>query len=219
MRNIFIYGCGGFGKEVLQIIRDLKSNNEEISCKGFIVSPEHRKSDSVQGMPVYDSFENFSNGDELIIAIGSSSDRIKVLKKIIAERPDIVFSTLIHPAAWIGHNVNIGSGAVICAGALITTDIVIGNHVHINIGCTIGHDSEVKDFATLNPSVNVSGNVTIGEGCEIGTGSILIPKIEVGDWSITGAGCVVTHDLPGNITAVGVPAKIIKQNESGWQFA
>jgi acetyltransferase-like isoleucine patch superfamily enzyme len=45
----------------------------------------------------------------------------------------------------------------------------------------------------------------------------LIPQAHVGEWSIVGAGAVVTKELPSNITAVGAPAKVIKQRDAGWQ--
>jgi acetyltransferase EpsM len=35
----------------------------------------------------------------------------------------------------------------------------------------------------------------------------------VGAWSVVGAGTVVIHDLPDGVTAVGVPAEIIKRRD------
>jgi acetyltransferase-like isoleucine patch superfamily enzyme len=112
----------------------------------------------------------------------------------------------------------LGKGSIICAGTLITTNIKIGRHVHVNIGSTIGHDSILNEYVTLNPSVNVSGNVEIGTGCEIGTGSVLIPHVKVDEWSIVGAGSVVTKSLQANVTAVGAPARVVKQREPGWHL-
>jgi sugar O-acyltransferase (sialic acid O-acetyltransferase NeuD family) len=123
---------------------------------------------------------------------------------------------LIHPRAWVGQHVDIGEGSILCAGALITTDIRINRQVHVNIGATIGHDSILEDFVTLNPSVNISGNVKLEEGVEVGTNSVVIPGCVVGNWSIIGAGSVVTKNLPPNITAVGAPAKAIKGRAPGW---
>jgi acetyltransferase-like isoleucine patch superfamily enzyme len=36
----------------------------------------------------------------------------------------------------------------------------------------------------------------------------------IGAWSTIGAGAVVIRNLPGNVTAVGVPAKIIETREN-----
>jgi acetyltransferase EpsM len=41
----------------------------------------------------------------------------------------------------------------------------------------------------------------------------LIEKVKVGEWSIIGAGAVVVQDIPPRVTAVGVPARIIKHHE------
>ena len=58
----------------------------------------------------------------------------------------------------------------------------------------------------------VAGNVGIGEGCYIGAGATLIDKVSIGPWSTVGAGAVVIDDIPADVTAVGVPARIITQN-------
>ena len=218
--KIVIYGAGGFGREVLQIIKDINaaSKSDAWMPVGFLVDQKYIKDDLINGLPILGSAEWLaSNKDvKVIVALGSPSARKKITENIRNIVGDC-FATLVHPRAWIGDFVKIGTGSVICAGTLITTNIQIGQHVHVNIGSTIGHDAVLCEYSTLNPSVNVSGNVTIGTGCEIGTGSILIPYANVDEWSIIGAGSVVTKSLPPNITAIGAPAKVIKQREMGWQ--
>jgi sugar O-acyltransferase (sialic acid O-acetyltransferase NeuD family) len=147
--------------------------------------------------------------------VGSSVARNKIATKLenASSNP---FAKLIHPKAWLGRQIEIGEGSVICAGAMLTTNIFIGRHVHINIGSTVGHDAVLRDFVTMNPGVNVSGNVTLGKGVEVGTGSILIPHAHVGEWSALGAGSVATKPIPANVTVVGAPVKIIKTRTEGW---
>jgi acetyltransferase EpsM len=43
----------------------------------------------------------------------------------------------------------------------------------------------------------------------IGIGATIMPGRQVGPWSVVGAGALVHRDLPGGVTAVGVPANII----------
>lgn len=219
-KKLAIFGAGGFGREVLQVALDINeaSHSPEWNILGFIVEPKYITSREVHGLPVFDSTDWIEANQDvyLIVAIGSSSLRYRTLKELKIKYNN-KYATLIHPRAWIGRNVQIGCGSVICAGTSITTDIQIGDHVHVNIGSTIGHDAKLGDFVTLNPGVSVSGNVHLGIGAEIGTGSVIIPHVEIGSWSILGAGSVATKSLPNNVTAVGCPAKVIKERESGWQ--
>jgi sugar O-acyltransferase (sialic acid O-acetyltransferase NeuD family) len=217
-KPIVIFGAGGFGREVLQILRDInRSVPGTWDPLGFIVDAGYATDLSVQGLPVLGSIEWLQQNKHVlvVISVGSPSARWRIVKRISGTCENS-FATLVHPRAWLGDSVEIGCGSVICAGVLITTDVHIGEHVNINIGSTVGHDAVLDDFVTLNPSVNISGNVTLQPGVEVGTGSVLIPYAHVGSWVIIGAGSTVTKPLDDNVTAVGTPAKVIKVRPSGW---
>ena len=217
-RSLAIYGGGGFGREVLQLIRDINRREETWDCRGFIVDRALVTTPTIQGLPVLGDVSWLTEHPDVqvVIAIGSSADRCKVARRIVGEGRT-TFATLVHPRAWLGDHVALGSGTIVCAGALITTDVKIGGHVHVNLGATIGHDTVLDDYVTVNPGVHISGNVTVGEGVELGTGSVIIPKCEIGVWAIVGAGSVVTKPVPADTTAVGAPAKVIKERSTGWQ--
>lgn len=220
-RPIIIFGAGGFAREVLQIILDINAEcptSPQWQPLGFIVDDSYITENCVHGLPILGSIDYLKTNPyaEIIIAIGSSAARQRIATRISAISKNN-FATLIHPRAWLGRNVSIGRGSIICSGSLITTDIQIGLHVQVNIGCTIGHDAILNDYVTLNPGTNVSGNVLIGEGSEIGTGSVLIPHAKIGEWSIIGAGSVVINSIAANTTSVGAPAKIIKTRNNNWQ--
>ena len=53
---------------------------------------------------------------------------------------------------------------------------------------------------------------TIGNNVSLGANVVIIGNVTIGDNSTIGAGSVVTKDIPPNCVAVGVPAKVIKQN-------
>jgi sugar O-acyltransferase (sialic acid O-acetyltransferase NeuD family) len=217
-QDLVIFGAGGFGREVLQVVRDLNAVAPVWNCLGFLADAAPDAVEAVAGLPVLGGIEWLRAHPEVqvVIAVGSSAARWKIAQRIVATCGNR-FAVLVHPRAWVGERVEIGPGSVVCAGALLTTDIRLGRHVHVNIGSTIGHDAVLDDFATLNPSVNVSGNVRIMTGGEIGTGSVVIPRCTVGAWAIVGAGAVVTSTLAANVTAVGAPARVIKERADGWQ--
>lgn len=218
-RPLVVYGAGGFGREVLQVVRDINAAQPGIwDPIGFVVDEEFVSASSVQGLPIVGSLKWLAQNPEVevVIGIGAPAPRRRIAR-LIAQAAGNRFATLVHPRAWLGQSVQVGEGSVICAGALVTTDISIASHVHVNIGATIGHDAVLGDFVTLNPSVNVSGNVHLSEGVEVGTGSVLLPKVSVGEWAIIGAGAVVTKDVAADATVVGAPAKAIKTRCHGWQ--
>jgi acetyltransferase EpsM len=109
-------------------------------------------------------------------------------------------------------------GVVVGAGVTMTSLIELGRHVHVNNACSLAHDVVIGDFATLSPGARISGNVTIGEGAYVGTGATVIEKVKIGAWSTVGAGSAVVSDIPDNTTAVGCPARVIKQRPVGWQL-
>ena len=145
------------------------------------------------------------------VAIGSPAIKRKIVSKIY--NPIVSFPTLIHPSVKVGDDnyVQIGKGCIICAENIITTNIVIGDFVILNLACTTGHDTILGDYSAFMPSVNISGEVNVGKEVYVGTGAKIINQINIGEQTIVGAGAVVAKDLPARCTAVGVPARPIKQ--------
>jgi sugar O-acyltransferase (sialic acid O-acetyltransferase NeuD family) len=218
---IVIFGAGGHGRELLQLIEDINEQQPgSWSCLGFLVDAAFTGAQEVAGLPVLGDIAWLAAHPEVkvVVAIGPSAARRAVTQRIVASCAN-AFATLVHPRAWVGKRVTIGAGSVVCAGALLTTDIHIGDHVHVNIGCSIAHDADLRNYATLYGGVRVTGKVKIGEGAEIGTGAVIVPGCAIGDWSIVGAGAVVTGNVPDDATAVGVPARVVKQRPKGWQLA
>ena len=106
--------------------------------------------------------------------------------------------------------IRVGEGSIICAGTIITVDVIIGKHVIVNLDCTLGHDDIINDFVTMYPSVNVSGNVEIGECSELGTGAQIIQGKKIVPNTIIGAGAVVVKDIEEKGTYVGSPVRKIR---------
>jgi sugar O-acyltransferase (sialic acid O-acetyltransferase NeuD family) len=219
-RGIVIFGAGGFGREVLQVVLDINAQSGGVTPwdpVGFLVDEQVAGLTAVHDLPVLGGTDwlNAHPNVDYVIAVGSSAGRRRIALRIAASSRNQA-ATLIHPRAWVGRRVQIGAGSVLCAGCLITTDIRIGAHVHVNLGATIGHDAVLDDYVTLSPGVSVSGGVQLSEGVEVGTGSVLIPRLNIGAWSVVGAGSTVTRSLAANVTAVGAPARPIKFRDPGW---
>lgn len=210
MEKIAIVGSGGFAREVLTLIKDINKQCERYEIVGFV---DVDRSKVIHGYPVVGDDEHINNTNEpisVVLAVGEPHLKRKIRNKYT--NPLVKFPKIIHPSVLIGdkNTVAIGDGCIICAGCILTTDIVIKDYVTLNLMCTVGHDTEIGNYCSFMPSVNVSGEVIINEGVYVGTGTKLINQIEIGEKTIVGAGAVVTKSLPANCTAVGVPAKPIK---------
>ncbi len=210
MRDIAIYGCGGFGREVLQILHALNAQVPQWNCLGFVVDSGISHPENVHELRVVDDISAIERGTraDIAIAIGAPTVRRRIAERMGALGH--VFPTLVHPRAWIGEQVSLGEGVLVCANACLTTDITVSAHVHLNLSATVGHDSELGAYSTISPGANISGNVTLGEGVDIGTGVTVIQGVSIGEGAVIGAGAAVVRPIPPYCTAVGVPAKIIK---------
>lgn len=83
--------------------------------------------------------------------------------------------------------------------------ISIGNNVTITNSTILTHDASLKKIIGYSKI----GCVDIGDDVFVGYGSIILPNVKIGNHVIIGAGNVVTHDIPDDSVAVGVPAKVI----------
>ena len=85
------------------------------------------------------------------------------------------------------------------------------------IGIVIGDGAVVEDNVSIYQHVSI-GRTThkesdygmICSGATIYSGAVIAGNVRVGRHAIIGANSVVTHDVPDNATAVGVPARLIK---------
>ncbi len=205
MKDIYIIGASGFGREVAWLIEELN----EWNIAGFIDDNEKIQNTLINDIPVAGGISFLSGVDKeinVVIAIGNPVIREKIVS-ILESNPNIIFPNIIAKGVRISKYIQLGHGNIICTGAVLTTNIKIGNFNHINLSCTVGHDAELKNYVTVYPSVNVSGNVTIGNSCEIGTGTKIIQGKHIGENIILGAGSVVIKDIAECGTYVGSPAR------------
>ncbi len=104
----------------------------------------------------------------------------------------------IHPGATIGPGLFIDHGM----------GIVIGETAEIGANCTIYHQVTLggtgKDAGKRHP--------TIGDNVLIGAGASILGPVTIGSNSRIAAGSVVLTSLPPNVTAAGVPARIVREN-------
>ena len=146
------------------------------------------------------------DGDVFVCAVGEPEQKMNFVRCV--EERGGEFASVVHPTAWIGHNVSVGRGCIIAPGAIVTADAVIGDHVIINVGASVSHDCEVRTGSTISPGCHIAGWCTLGENSFLGIHSALIPHVEIGAGAYVAAGAVVTRSCASGVRLMGVPAKV-----------
>ena len=135
-------------------------------------------------------------------------------------------------SAVVEEDVRIGPFAHLRPGAHLARGVHMGNfgevkNSYLGPEVKMGHFSYIGD-AQIGARTNIgAGTITcnfgmdqkkhrtvVGDDAYIGSDTLLVAPVTVGERGRTGAGSVVTHDVPADALAVGVPARVIKRTPS-----
>ena len=205
--GIVVVGAGGHAKVCIEL---LQAMGEQVAyCVGGEDSP-----DLCVGIPVLKGDENLlrlreAGYSRLFVAIGSNRLREHLATLAVAQGYQLV--NAISPQAVISPTAQLGVGIAVMAGAVINAETTIADLAIINTGATIDHDCQIGKAVHIAPQCGLAGNVAVGKHSFLGIGCKLIPGVLIGENVIIGAGGVVTSDINNNVTAAGVPARVIKQ--------
>lgn len=117
------------------------------------------------------------------------------------------------PEIIIGNDCNIGEYCHITA----INKIIIGDGLLTGRFVYIGDNSHGRlswEDARIPPArrhLTSKGEIKIGRNVWIGDKVTILGGVTIGDNVIIGAGSIVTHDIPSDSMAAGVPAKVVKQ--------
>jgi UDP-N-acetylbacillosamine N-acetyltransferase len=201
VKQIYIYGASGHGKVVADIAKAVGYTvvafvDDDDSKDEFCALPCIR-ADKMQKLPV-------------ALGIGSNKARYAVFEKL--KKGSFETPALIHPSAIISPSAIIEDATVVMPHSVINADANIGTACIINTAAVIEHDCTIGDFTHISPNAALAGGVTVGEMSHIGIGTNVIQLIKIGANCTIGAGAAVISDIKDDSVAVGVPAKIIKEN-------
>ena len=98
----------------------------------------------------------------------------------------------------LGSKTDIGAFTYINAlhGVIIEDNVQIGSH------CSIYSVSTID---------NNAGKVILKNNCKIGSHTTVLPGIKIGKNSVIGAHSLVNRDIPDNVLAFGIPAKVVRK--------
>jgi UDP-N-acetylbacillosamine N-acetyltransferase len=208
--KLIIWGASGHARVVADIIR----LSGVYAIAGFIddVHPE-RAGESFEGSTILGGRETLADSlgsgvTHLIAAFGDCKERLKISR--FAAEQGFVLGTAIHPSAVVAASSHIGAGTVIAANAVVNPATTIGDGVIVNTSASIDHDCRIGNGAHVSPGACLAGGVSVGDCAWIGIGAAIADGRKIGDRAIVGAGAVVVDDIPPDVVAYGVPARVVR---------
>lgn len=209
MDDLYIVGAGGFGREVLLLLRQMEAiNGARWTIKGFLDDVRKDFGQAPCELPIVGSIHDFYPGpsDRLALAVADPGGKMKLVG--LLKPRGAVFVTLIHPWAVIGSHCHVGEGSILQSGFSMTVNARVGNYCSL-LACTLGHDVQVGDFTTISSYTHVMGNANIGDGVFIGGNAAIAPKVAIGNGAHVCLGSVVFKDVPPGAKVLGNPAREI----------
>jgi sugar O-acyltransferase (sialic acid O-acetyltransferase NeuD family) len=206
---IYVYGAGGHGKVVAEAARF------GYLVRGFLDDDEGRWGEDWHGLPVVggrDELSRLEEGAEVALGVGKNRERAEVAAAVSAAGR--ILATIVHPKAVVAQGVFLGEGSFVAPLALVHPDARLGRGCIVNSGAVVEHDCRLGSFVHVSPRAALGGGVQVAEGAHVGMGALLVPGVCLGAWSVLGAGAVMLHSFPASVTAVGVPARVLRPSGS-----
>ena len=205
MKRLAVLGASGHGKVVAEIAECCGWQQIEFFDDAW---PGIRKNGVWQVVGDTNALlARLASYDGAVVAIGNNVIRHRKLQALKAAGAYLV--SLIHPAATVSRYATVGFGSVVMAGVIVNAGASIGSGAILNTGCSVDHDCELGEAVHVSPGARLAGGVHVGDHSWIGIGASVRQGITIGARAVIGAGAAVVKDLSADVTAVGVPAKVV----------
>jgi sugar O-acyltransferase (sialic acid O-acetyltransferase NeuD family) len=211
---LWVIGSSGHAGAVLEAV-ELQAKYEVIGLLDSFEPTGTKKHGYVIRGEVEEATElaNASGCRNFFVAVGDNFARWQIASKLSAAIPGIEFPVIIHPSVLVSRTARIGAGTVVTAAAIVSVNATVGKGCIVNVASAVNHDCRMDDYSSVSGGVHLGGGSAIGFRSSVGVGATLREKVVIGRDTVVGAGAVVTNDLPDEVVAYGVPARVIKQRE------
>lgn len=210
MKDIAIYGAGGFGKEVACIINKI---NERQPCWNIIgyfddgIAKGTQVSHFGKVLGNKDDLNGWKEPVSVVFAIGSPGILQFLFEYIDNDKVD--YPNIIHPEVAFAdpESFRMGKGNLVTRGCSFSCDVTVGDFNQFNSISALAHDVKIGSFNVLMPLVRVSGEVQIGNMNFFGIGAIILQQIKIGSNTRIGAGSILMNKTKDGFLYTGNPAR------------
>ncbi|MEW6718762.1 MAG: NeuD/PglB/VioB family sugar acetyltransferase [Chloroflexota bacterium] len=202
---ILVYGGGGHGKSVIDLLRVLETYTIVGVVDDGLPVGEH-----VMGVPVIGGGEVLAEwrnrGVGLAVnavgGVGDLASRLRVYQ--LLAQVGYVCPTVVHPMAVVEHSARLSGGVQVFPHAYVGSDVGVGFGVIINTGAIVSHDCVLEEYSNISPGAILAGGVRVGERALIGMGVTVNLYVNIGARARVGNGATVKSDVPeGGLVRAG----------------
>jgi len=196
-----IAGAGGHARSVLAAARSA-GELELVACT------DPQATGDLDGVPIIGGDDALAGVDAeaAVNGVGGIGDNT-LRAAVFARLSGFALPPVVHARAIVAETASLGPGTVVLAGAIVGPGSRLGANVIVNTGAIVEHDCVVADHVHIASGAVLGGDVQVADGAHVGLGATVLQGRRIGARAIVGAGAVVTRDVPGGVTAVGVPAR------------
>lgn len=206
VKDLIIAGAGACGREVLQWVKDINKVEHRWNILGFINDIPNALENCECDYSIIGTIEEWQpKGDQVFVcAIADPFGKELVTRKL--KNRGAVFTSIIHPTAYVPEYIEIGEGLIMYPHSGITVNTKIGNFVTI-LASMIGHDVEVGDYCTISSFCGVGGGVKLEKKVFLGSHVAVIPHKKIGEGACVATGSVVMTNIHPGYHVMGNPAQ------------
>ena len=213
MKEIVIYGAGGFGREIACLIRLINDNQPQWNIIGFLDDNQELTGTANEYGIVLGGADWLNSYDKPIavaVAVGSPKAVESIANKIT--NPNVEFPNIYAPSVTFldTESLKIGKGNIFCTNCFVSCNVTVGDFNLFNGYIPIGHDAEIGNYNVVMPSCNISGGVKIGNANFLGVQSVVLQYIKIGNDTRIGANSVIMRKTKDGYLYIGNPAKRVE---------
>lgn len=210
MKDIAIYGAGGFGREVACLLKRINEKEPTWNLVGFFDDNPDLKGKLISNYAIclggIEELNAYPKKLCVTIPIGNPMVVRKIYESI--NNPNIDFPNLLAPETMIvdKDSFKIGKGNIIQTDCFFSCNVSMGDFNIFNGWVAFGHDDTIGSYNTFMPDTKISGSVTIGDENFFGVGSIVLQQLKIGNKVRIGAGSVLMTKPKDGELYIGNPA-------------
>ncbi len=194
---IIVYGGGGHGKALIDLLRALHTYRV-----AGIIDDGIPVGETIMGVPVLGGNERLAElygrgirqAVNAVGGIGNSAIRIKVFQNLA--EAGFVCPAVVHSAAYVENSASLAPGVQVFARAYVGSEARLGFGAIVNSGAIVSHDCVLENFANISPGALLAGEVKIGAASLVGMGATINLRVSVGAGARIGNGATVKEDVP-----------------------